>query len=124
MVRVVEKFSFQKCFLSILNRKADLFRFIHIFKIFTLPPGPLHPSPPQFISAILRLNVTLGRGGVEMHHGTVVGTLCYYEVAQKTGQSSPTPPPPLPSSTQHIASFLSNLKMGDKPFVGSKTLAF
>ena len=37
MVCVLEKFSFQKCFLSILNRKAELFRFTHIFKILTLP---------------------------------------------------------------------------------------
>ena len=83
MVCVLEKFSFYKCFLSILNRKADMFRFIHIFKFFTLPSplGPLHHSPPQFIAAILTLNVTLGRGSVEMHLETVLGMLGYYEVA-------------------------------------------
>ena len=84
MVCVLEKLSFQKCFLSILNREADVFRFIHISKFSPPPPPPprpLHPSPPQFISAILRLNVTLGRGSVEMHHGTVLGTLGDHEVA-------------------------------------------
>ena len=45
MVCVLEKLSFQKCFLSILNRKADLFRFTHIFKIFTLPPRTSPPLP-------------------------------------------------------------------------------
>ena len=86
------KIPFSQMF-SVYNKPQSwLIQIYSHFQNFHLPPGPLHPSPPQFISAILRLNVTLGHGSVEMHHGTVLGTLGYYEVAQKTDQNSPPPP--------------------------------
>ena len=42
---------------------------------------------------MLRLNVTLGRGSVEVHHGTVWGRLAITRLRRKLVKIRPLPPP-------------------------------
>ena len=48
------------------------------------------------LSAILKLRVRLGLPYVELHHGTVLGTLSLLLLAGSEFTSLPPPPPPSP----------------------------